>query len=646
MTAHQILHFSLGPVQGFVAQARRTRDLWAGSFLLSWLTANAIAAVIEAGGRVCFPVVDDDPLVKAVLAKRAGRTPGDTPEIGTVPNRFKAEVGEQFDPQACVDAINLAWTRLCNAVWKDFVADVAPSGRREPSDGAESLTRRIWSRQVAGFWEFQWVMGPPDGTDSAWLDQRKNWRSHLPPTEAGDHCTLMGSFQELSGFERHSRAGRQRQDEFWADMQRRAGNLNLRTGERLCALALIKRLFPCLGHELVEVMGWIPGGGVERLDSWPSTGHIAASTWISHATTAAPIACDRYASFVRRALSPLHFGERQSRISSLRGLGAFAELDANLLHPEDVRNERALPLFDKEDADANHLRPELARELAALLRDPKVKDLRGPGTYYAVLLMDGDRVGELITTAETAVSAALNRFAAIVSPTVEKHSGVTIYCGGDDVLAMLPLEAAIQAAIELRESYRRAFEGALGLGESATISGALVLADHHEPLRSVLDEARRALDEVAKNGNGRDSLAVVVWKPSGPAVEWVSKWDSPGEDLQPALRLVQLASDKKALDRFSNRFVYRVRERYLQPFGNTLGNLDLTPEELRTILSAELARRREAPPDSEELLSEPIDDVLTICRPRASAADGAVGADFDPSGLLLVRFLAQKGLWS
>ena len=30
-------HFTLGPVQSFVAQARRTRDFWAGSFLLSWL---------------------------------------------------------------------------------------------------------------------------------------------------------------------------------------------------------------------------------------------------------------------------------------------------------------------------------------------------------------------------------------------------------------------------------------------------------------------------------------------------------------------------------------------------------------------------------------------------------------------------------
>lgn len=41
-TADQYFHITLGPVQGFVSQARRTRDFWAGSFLLSWLAAVAI----------------------------------------------------------------------------------------------------------------------------------------------------------------------------------------------------------------------------------------------------------------------------------------------------------------------------------------------------------------------------------------------------------------------------------------------------------------------------------------------------------------------------------------------------------------------------------------------------------------------------
>ncbi|HHY62363.1 MAG TPA: hypothetical protein GYA11_05195, partial [Firmicutes bacterium] len=38
----RILDFTIAPVQGFVGQARRTRDFWAGSYLISYLTAHAI----------------------------------------------------------------------------------------------------------------------------------------------------------------------------------------------------------------------------------------------------------------------------------------------------------------------------------------------------------------------------------------------------------------------------------------------------------------------------------------------------------------------------------------------------------------------------------------------------------------------------
>jgi CRISPR-associated protein Cmr2 len=47
--SNRYFHFTLGPVQSFVAQARRTRDFWAGSFLLSWLSTVAIQAVIPVG---------------------------------------------------------------------------------------------------------------------------------------------------------------------------------------------------------------------------------------------------------------------------------------------------------------------------------------------------------------------------------------------------------------------------------------------------------------------------------------------------------------------------------------------------------------------------------------------------------------------
>ena len=49
--------FNLGPVQEFIAQARSTRDLWSGSYMLSWLTAHAMKAVSDYNGpdSVVFP---------------------------------------------------------------------------------------------------------------------------------------------------------------------------------------------------------------------------------------------------------------------------------------------------------------------------------------------------------------------------------------------------------------------------------------------------------------------------------------------------------------------------------------------------------------------------------------------------------------
>ncbi len=54
----------VGPVQEFIAQARTTRDLWSGSYLLSWLVAHGIKAVTDQVGPDCvlFPSLWGQPL--------------------------------------------------------------------------------------------------------------------------------------------------------------------------------------------------------------------------------------------------------------------------------------------------------------------------------------------------------------------------------------------------------------------------------------------------------------------------------------------------------------------------------------------------------------------------------------------------------
>ena len=50
-----LLAIALGPVQGFIASARKTRDLWAGSHLLSELAKAAATALKESGAELIFP---------------------------------------------------------------------------------------------------------------------------------------------------------------------------------------------------------------------------------------------------------------------------------------------------------------------------------------------------------------------------------------------------------------------------------------------------------------------------------------------------------------------------------------------------------------------------------------------------------------
>jgi hypothetical protein len=55
LTRQRYFHFSLGPVQEFVGKARRLRDYWTGSYLLSYLTEQAMDEVCKNGGHIVFP---------------------------------------------------------------------------------------------------------------------------------------------------------------------------------------------------------------------------------------------------------------------------------------------------------------------------------------------------------------------------------------------------------------------------------------------------------------------------------------------------------------------------------------------------------------------------------------------------------------
>ncbi len=73
------LLFTLGPVQRFISTARKTSDLWAGSYLLSYLTWTAIRYVVETWGpeNVVFPNLLRQPLMDLYLENSLGNLLGE-----------------------------------------------------------------------------------------------------------------------------------------------------------------------------------------------------------------------------------------------------------------------------------------------------------------------------------------------------------------------------------------------------------------------------------------------------------------------------------------------------------------------------------------------------------------------------------------
>ena len=542
------LDVSVGPVQGFVAQSRRTRDLWGSSYLLSFLSAHAIRGAQQAGGRVVRPLVDADPLYLWVSGERGA----EAPRIGSVPNHFVVEVDGDASKvaQASVRGLEVAWERVCSSVWERFV---------EHGRAVGDETERIWKRQVSGFWEVMWTAGPPE-TPGALLVRRKHWRTHRLSDEPGDKCTVMHDLQELSGHVRaESRDRRTRQDDFWRCLRGRLGPLDLREDERLCAVAIVKRLFPKVAS---DALGW-------SLDTvhWPSTVFVAAIPWIGRAASIAPKLAQRYADSVRQAAPSGVLAERQHMFRGLdeSAAGNFSKLDANYFHRGFLEDERLCPLAVDSTSDARKKLVRLLDDVQSARNDAG-DSVGPPPTFYALLLADGDHLGRLVgRLGGEAAGKALAAFTRRAPGIVQEHEGVTVYAGGDDVLAMLPVPRAIPCAAALAGCYVKAFDE-VAPSCVATLSAAVVFAQIRLPLGSVLIEAHRLLDDVAKTGNRRDSLAVGVLKRGGLHCQWVTTWTrqlpaggtSRATDL--LSELTTLLEDETAEPGLSSSLIYRIRE--------------------------------------------------------------------------------------
>lgn len=636
-------HFTFGPVQGFVSQARRTRDFWAGSFLLSWLAGVAMAEVRRQGGTINFPIPPSDYLQWIT----EGKGQFDAPRQGGIPNRFKAfsaRVPGEFDGALVAQSIRDAWLALADHVWKcDHMDNVAAKE-----------TRAIWLRQNSNFWEISWVI-TKDANDTSVMDQRKNWRTHYPArNEPGVKCMMMDGWQELSGSARPaSQVAR-----FW-EAVRHGQETDFADGEMLCSIAYVKRRFVRSFEEFSTVL---PSGlhvhGWKLESGMPSVSFVAAVHWLEGLVRDASDQDIDNLLASARSVNPRR-DEWSTRMACLQEAAGrwsadnprrqLLALDGNLFFRHVHENPRA---YDYPQAQTR----ELARVLA-LIKSNRPQGAAPLSPFYAIVLMDGDSLGSHMTdpAKQKPISDALNHFTQGVPALVERHNGFLIYAGGDDVLALLPVEDALPCAAAVRQCYLESFRASK---IPTTISAAVNFVHVKTPLGKALANSHALLDDVAKDGTGRDALAVRVWKPGGMALEWAQPWrialaegnvqKTAIEELAEKFRNARDSADA----RFTSKFFFKIEQQFSllnPPAGSTQSILN--EAEACALLAVNfVASADNANVVDLRLANEIIAPLLRQCRAVRRELDQADASKWSRSqqlrvdGALLMRFLAEKGV--
>lgn len=495
-----VMVFSITPVQLFISRARKMRDYWVGSVLLSWLAFEGLRWVMENLGvdHVLYPSLIDQPLVNVYLEKnwhisgsfKPVMWEGQPRDIASLPNKFMFLV-----PIGKADSIALELKEAITGNWQELSQLTLAHLADKEMVTAEELKHlgEMFRRQTSRFWDFQWSVARLAADSDkeellSLLDEsaiesqfkflkairpilEKNRYSvsnasrgilystshHLAQSalaaqksrrladragEPGEKCQLCGEYEVLHDKPWQGENAAEYNagiKNFWERFQNGDFNKN----EHLCAVCFIKRYVPkVLKKNGTHILNNIFGDA----DSFPSTTEMALTDYFRRTN----ILDDGQKKDIANKLH-----ESKADSVNIRGKNKIDNADkyyALLLMDGDnigklIHGKSIAASWEK------IMHPDIVGRLAKDQFDSLYREA------WQRIFYDKQLGKRLVTPAiHAAISEALGDFSIYgVAPIIKKNHGRLIYAGGDDVCAFLPIGNVLAAAREIKEYYTSVF---------------------------------------------------------------------------------------------------------------------------------------------------------------------------------------------
>lgn len=458
-----LLSLSLGPVGGFIAAGRRSRDLWWGSAWLSEVTAHVAQQLGQVSG-------------VTVILPTAGRkkTPaGRSRHAGRVANKILAWVAPPADPrrlaeQAREDANAWLADRIEGALAVDKVKPLVDSKRAGPQ--IEAIRSGDFIELRAG-WSVERAAKGELSSFQATVEAATNLRDASPRL-----------FREPASSEGvpkcHLDPGRDSvlRDDADKAARRRAGLLD---GEQLDVLYLARRVSLFLGEDGKP----LPRPNLGALP-FPPVGWAACEPWLEGVKDRRELRT--LTELLKSRSDHDDFFAWCSPVEPPKSGVQFA-FDPSFLF------EGALGALQKE---AGRDRIQLPTELNGPVRS--LHAAAGPPIpYYALVEMDGDGVGAALKRIDdevrwTKVVNELYTFSDDAARVIEEGAGTAFYAAADELMFYAPVDRALEIVNALQSRWSEAVAD-LPL-ERTSLSAGVVFVH----VKDDLDRARKAAGKALK----------------------------------------------------------------------------------------------------------------------------------------------------